>query len=377
MIYLDNSATTPVDPEVLATFVKVNENFWGNPNSLHGIGAQAEGLLFQAEKQVLNLLQATDHRVIFTSGATESNNLALKGFCREYKQRGRHIIATPIEHPSVHEVLEELEKEGFRITFIDILQDDAAILGQIKDAICSETILVSLMHVNNETGQALPVYQVGQLLKSYPKIRYHVDAVQSVGKLPVEIDRMNVHMVSMSAHKIHGLKGSGALILHENLRLKAEIVGGGQMNDQRSGTVNVPGAVALAKALRLVIEPLADNYAKMKKLYEYTVSQLLKIEGIAINRSGEKQSPYIINFAAVPVKGETLVHALEEEEVYISAKSACSSKTAEASRILLAMGIDEETAFESVRLSFSTLTQKEDIDGFLDVLKKVLPNLKT
>ena len=327
MIYLDNSATTPVDPEVLAAFVKVNENFWGNPNSLHSIGAQAESLLMQSERQVLSLLGASHHRVIFTSGATESNNLALKGFCNAYGRRGRHIIATPVEHPSVHEVLENLAASGFRITFIDATGSDQEILQEIKEAICEDTILISMMHVNNETGRVFPVYKIGELLRGYPKIKYHVDAVQSLGKLTVDLDRMNVDMLSMSAHKIHGLKGCGALIINDNLRLNAEIIGGGQMDGHRSGTVNVPGAVALAKALRLSLEPLNEHYSRMSEIFDYALSELTKLEGVVINSSGYIQSPYIINFAAVPIKGETLVHALEEHGIYISAKSACSSKS--------------------------------------------------
>ncbi|MCL1949764.1 MAG: cysteine desulfurase [Turicibacter sp.] len=377
MIYLDNSATTPVDPEVLAAFVKVNENFWGNPSSLHTIGAQAESLLMQSERQVLTLLNASNHRVVFTSGATESNNLALKGFCRACRGRGRHIITTPVEHPSVHEVLEGLMEEGYRITFIDIIQSDEGMLNEIEAAICDDTVLVSIMHVNNETGRVFPVYKIGEMLKKYPKVRYHVDAVQSVGKLNVDMDRLGAQMLSMSAHKIHGIKGCGLLLVNENLQLKAEITGGGQMNGLRSGTINVPGAVALAKALRLVVEPLNENYKKIAKIFDYTLSELLKIEGVVINSTGHIQSPYIINFAAVPIKGETLVHALEEHEVYISAKSACSSKSAAASRILLAMGISEEVAFESVRVSFSSLTTLEDAEAFIEALKTVLPELKS
>jgi len=377
MIYLDNSATTPVDPEVLAAFVKVNENFWGNPSSLHGIGAQAEALLMQSEKQVLSLLNASKHRVIFTSGATESNNLALKGFCNACQGRGRHIITTPIEHPSVHEVLESLAAQGYRITFIDAVLSDEEMIQAIEAAICDDTVLVSMMHVNNETGRVFPVYKIGELLRGYPKIRFHVDAVQSIGKLTVDVDRLGADMLSMSAHKIHGIKGCGALIVGEALQIAPEIIGGGQMNGLRSGTINVPGAVALAKALRLAVEPLNDHYKKVGAIFDYALSELTKIEGVVINSTGHIQSPYIINFAAVPIKGETLVHALEEHDIYISAKSACSSKSAAASRILLAMGISEDIALESVRVSFSHWTTEDDAKAFIAALKTVLPELKS
>ena len=324
----------------------------------------------------MSLLNAKQHKVIFTSGATESNNLAIRGLCHAYKNRGRHIITTPVEHASVHETLEELEDEGFRITYIDVKGSNQEIIRQVQEAICEETILISFMHVNNETGMIFPVYEIGQLLKKYPKVKFHVDAVQSVGKIPVDIDKMNVDLLSLSAHKFHGLKGSGALIVNQYLTLNPEITGGHQMYGLRSGTINVAGAVALAKALRLAVEPLQQNYNHVKKLYEYTMQELKQIDGIVINSHHEHQTPYIINFAAVPIKGETLVHALEEYDVYISAKSACSSKSAAASRILLALGISEDVAQESVRVSFSNLSTKDDVDSLIKALKIVVAQLK-
>ena len=251
MIYLDNSATTSVDPEVLTAFTKVNQNFWGNPSSLHAFGARAEQLLIQAEKQTLSLLNAKQHKVIFTSGATESNNLAIRGVCHAYKNRGCHIITTPVEHASVYETAEDLEQEGFRVTFIDVKKSKTEILKQIEEAICEDTILISCMHVNNEMGMIFPIYEIGQLIKKYPKIKFHVDAVQSVGKIPVDMDKMNIDLLSLSAHKFHGLKGCGALVMNQYLKLVPEITGGHQMYGLRSGTINVAGAVALAKALRL------------------------------------------------------------------------------------------------------------------------------
>ena len=376
MVYLDNSATTPVDPEVLEAFVKVNQNFWGNPSSLHAFGARAEHLLIQSERQILSLLNANQHKVIFTSGATESNNLAIRGLCQEYKNRGRHIITTPVEHACVYETIKELESDGFRVSYIDVTGTDAEILQNIESEICDDTILISCMHVNNEMGRVFPVAEVGQLIKKFPKIKFHVDAVQSVGKLPVNIDEFNIDLLSLSAHKFHGLKGSGALIVNQYLKIKPQITGGDQMYGFRSGTVNVPGAVVLAKALRLAVEPVAENYEKIKKLYDYTVAELQKMEEIVLNCHYEAQSPYIINFAAVPIKGETLVHALEEYDVYISAKSACSSKTATASRILLSLGIPEDIALESVRVSFSKFSTKEEVDQFIVALKNAVVQLK-
>jgi cysteine desulfurase len=376
MIYLDNSATTSVDPEVLTAFTKVNQNFWGNPSSLHAFGARAEQLLIQAEKQTLSLLNAKQHKVIFTSGATESNNLAIRGVCHAYKNRGCHIITTPVEHASVHETAEDLEKEGFRVTFIDVKKTKEEILKQIEEAICEDTILISCMHVNNEMGMIFPIYEIGQLIKKYPKIKFHVDAVQSVGKIPVDVDRMNIDLLSLSAHKFHGLKGSGALIVNQYLKLVPEITGGHQMYGLRAGTINVAGAVALSKALRLVIEPLNHNYNHVKSLYDETVNELKNIEGVTVNDCYSDLTPYIINFAVDNIKGETLVHALEEHDVYISAKSACSSKSAQASRILLALGVSEEVALDSVRLSFSNTSTKEEAAAFIKALKLVIVQMR-
>ena len=376
MIYLDNSATTSVDPEVLTAFTKVNQNFWGNPSSLHAFGARAEQLLIQAEKQTLSLLNAKQHKVIFTSGATESNNLAIRGVCHAYKNRGCHIITTPVEHASVYETAEDLEQEGFRVTFIDVKKSKTEILKQIEEAICEDTILISCMHVNNEMGMIFPIYEIGQLIKKYPKIKFHVDAVQSVGKIPVDMDKMNIDLLSLSAHKFHGLKGCGALVMNQYLKLVPEITGGHQMYGLRSGTINVAGAVALAKALRLAIEPLNANYNHVKSLYDYTVKELKAMDGVTVNDCYPELTPYIINFAVENSKGETLVHALEEHDVYISAKSACSSKSAQASRILLALGVSEEVALDSVRLSFANTSTLEEATQFINALKLVVVQMR-
>ena len=376
MIYLDNSATTSVDPEVLTAFTKVNQNFWGNPSSLHAFGARAEQLLIQAEKQTLSLLNAKQHKVIFTSGATESNNLAIRGVCHAYKNRGCHIITTPVEHASVYETAEDLEQEGFRVTFIDVKKSKTEILKQIEEAICEDTILISCMHVNNEMGMIFPIYEIGQLIKKYPKIKFHVDAVQSVGKIPVDMDKMNIDLLSLSAHKFHGLKGCGALVMNQYLKLVPEITGGHHMYGLRSGTINVAGAVALAKALRLAIEPLNANYNHVKSLYDYTVKELKAMDGVTVNDCYPELTPYIINFAVENIKGETLVHALEEHDVYISAKSACSSKSAQASRILLALGVSEEVALDSVRLSFANTSTLEEATQFINALKLVVVQMR-
>ena len=376
MIYLDNSATTPVASDVLETFVKVNENFWGNPSSLHAFGAKAEQLLIQAEKQILTLLKADQHKVLFTSGATESNNLAIKGVCEAYKNRGRHIITTKVEHDSVYETVRGLEANGFDVTYIDIKGTKEDILKAIESAIRPDTILISMMHVNSEMGRVLPVYEVGQLIKKYPKIKFHVDAVQSVGKLIVDIKKMNVDLLSLSAHKIHGIKGSGALIVNQYVKLMPQITGGHQMYGLRAGTIDVASAVALAKAVRLITEPINQNYEKTTKLTQTFMKQLTEIEGVSLNRYVGEYSPYIINLTVAHIKGETLVHALEEHQIYISSKSACASKTAQASRVLLALGLSEQVALNSVRISLSDATTKKELDAFITALKTITVQMR-
>ena len=372
MIYLDNSATTPVSKDVMETFIGVNENFWGNPSSLHKFGAMAAQVLIKSERQILDLLNANNHRVVFTSGATESNNLTIKGVAAGYRSRGRHIITTKIEHPSVYEVCKELEEEGFTLTYIDVTKTPDEIAHEVERSITGETILVTLMHVNSETGLILPIKEIGEVVSKYPKVNFHVDAVQSIGKLPVDIDEMNIDLLSVSAHKIHGVKGVGALIAGRNLNLQPQIVGGGQMHGLRSGTVNVAGAATLAKSMRLLMEMQAENFKKIRLLFDYTVKKLNRINGVQINSCFENQTPYIVNLHVQGMKGETLVHALEEYGVYVSAKSACSSKVAKASTVLLALGFDEQVASESIRVSFSHISTLEEVDVFLDALGKII-----
>jgi len=375
MIYLDNSATTPVSKDVMETFIGVNENFWGNPSSLHKFGAMAEQVLIKSERQILDLLNAGDHRVVFTSGATESNNLAIKGMAAGYKSRGRHIITTKIEHPSVYEVCKELEAEGFTLTYIDVTKSPDEIAREVEKSITSETILVTCMHVNSEMGLVLPVQEIGEVVSRYPKVKFHVDAVQSMGKLAVDMDEMNIDLLSVSAHKIHGVKGVGALIADRNLNLQPQIVGGGQMHGLRSGTVNVAGAAMLAKAMRLSIEKQVENSKKIQLLFDYTVKKLNQFDAVQLNSRFENQSPYIVNLHIQGIKGETLVHALEEHDVYVSAKSACSSKTAKASTVLLALGFDEHVASESIRVSFSHKSTLEEVDVFLEALGKIIEKM--
>ena len=374
MIYLDHSATTKVTAEVMDTFVKASDNFWGNASSLHNFGAVAETVVLRANRQILDLLNANNHQVVFTSGATESNNLALRGLA--HANPNGHLITTKIEHPSVYEVCLELEKSGIRISCLDVTKPHDEIVAELDQLITKDTFLVSCMHVNSEMGLILPIKAMGTVIAKYPRVKFHVDAVQSVGKLPLDVNEMQIDLLSASAHKIHGIKGIGCLIIRNGINLVPQITGGGQMNGIRSGTVNAPGAASFAKAMRLVMEGQAGSFKKITELYEYVVSQMQQIDGVQINSHFRDQSPYIVNFYVDGVRGETMVHALVEQNVYISAKSACSSKTSKASYVMLALGFDEQTATESLRVSFAHDTTMAEVGRFIAILKQEVKRLR-
>jgi len=374
MIYLDNSATTKVDDEVMDTFVRANQSFWGNASSLHNFGALAEQVLIKSSRQILDLLNANDHQVIFTSGATESNNLAIKGLASN--NLNGHMITTKIEHPSVREVCLKLEKKGLRISYLDVSQPVENVVRQLDSMIRSDTFLVSCMHVNSEMGLVLPIKEMGEIIAKYPRVKFHVDAVQSIGKLPVSIELAKIDLLSASAHKIHGIKGVGCLIVRRGIRLEPQLSGGEQMDGMRSGTINVAGSASFAKAVRLVSESRQESFPRIKELFDYTVKQLGEIDGVQVNSKFATQSPYIVNFCVSGVRGETMVHALEEHDVYISAKSACSSKSKQASYVLLALGFDERVAMESLRVSFSHDSTLEEVDKFLAALRVEVKRLR-
>jgi cysteine desulfurase len=279
------------------------------------------------------------------------------------------MITTGIEHPSVKEVCLELEKKGLRVSYLDVTQSASDIVRQLESMITKDTFLVSCMHVNSEMGLVLPIKEMGEVIAKHPRVKFHVDAVQSIGKLPVNIELANIDLLSASAHKIHGIKGVGCLIVRRGMQLVPQITGGGQMGGVRSGTVNVAGAASFAKAMRLVSEGQQESLDRIQKLFTYLTEQLCKINGVQVNSKFTEQSPYIVNFYVDGVRGETMVHALEEHGVYISAKSACSSKSKQASYVMLALGFNEQVATDSLRVSFAHNTTCEEVDKFLEALR--------
>lgn len=370
MIYLDNSATTKPYKEVLETFVTVSENFYGNPSSLHKKGLEAEQLIDRARHVIGNCLQIKPEEIVFTTGGTEGNNLAIKGVAFQYKKRGNHIITTAIEHPASIEALQFLETLGFDVTYLPVDENGIVSVEDVKKAIRDETILVTIIHVNNEIGSIQPIEEIGELLKEKHKILFHVDHVQGATKVPLSIREANIDLCTISGHKLHGLKGTGVLYVREGLKITPLLHGGGQEKGYRSGTENVAGIVALAKAIRLSFEKSQNAIKKLQMMKEYTISELEKTDGVILNTPKEHSAPHIINFSLPGYKPEVLIHALSEEGISISTKSACSSKKSEASHVIYALDANVERAMSALRVSFSFETKKEDCETFIKKLRE-------
>ncbi|PWW26137.1 cysteine desulfurase [Cytobacillus oceanisediminis] len=376
MIYFDNSATTKPYKEVLDSFIKVSSEYYGNPSSLHGMGGQAERLLMQAREQIAQLMNVQPNEVYFTSGGTESNNLAIKGTALMHRNRGRHIITTAVEHASVSETMAQLRDLGYRITIIPPDSSGIVSVEDIEKEITSETILVSVMHVNNEIGSIQPINEIGKLLKKHSKIVFHVDNVQGVGKVPLDLYEANVDLCTISAHKFHGLKGNGVLFIRDGIHLSPLFSGGNQEWKQRSGTENVAGTVAMAKALRLTMNNKEKFLDRLLSIKKYLVEELGKMEDITVHTPESHSAPHIINFSIKGFKAEVFVHALEEKDIYVSTTSACSSKKAAASSTLIAIGVQEKDAKSAIRVSLTYENTLEEAAAFIEAVKETVNRLR-
>lgn len=379
VIYLDNSATTPVHADVVRIMSEVMQDLYGNPSSLHGMGVKAERLVEQARKVVAEALDATPQEILFTSGGTEANNMAIRGIAKKYRNRGNHIITTEVEHASVYEVFRYLEQEGYQVTYLPVDEAGRIRLTDLECALTEDTILVSIMHVNNEVGTIQPIEEIGQLLQKYPKVYFHVDAVQAFSKIPISVRKAHIDALSLSAHKFHGPKGVGALYIRKNVSIEPLILGGGQERGLRSGTQNVPGIAGLAKATLLA----RQNYSKLMPEFQNWKENFIakaqeEFHGMMVNGdiSLSGGAPYIISLSFSGLKSEVLVHALEGEKVFVSSKSACSSKAEVPSRVLKAMGLTDEAAIGSIRISMGAHTAAEDLQKCLHALQRVVPKLQ-
>ena len=368
MIYLDNCATTKPYDEVLKTFVEVNNNYYGNPASINKYGKTVNKLLNAARTQVADILGVESDTIYFTSCATESNNIALLGSVEHKKDFGNRIIVSRIEHPSVLETFRELEHRGFILDYVNVDENGFIDLEHLKSLLTKETILVSVMHVNNIFGAIQPIEGIVEILKEYPKIHFHVDGVQGV--LKEKIDLTMIDSYSISAHKFHGLKGVGVLYLKSRRTTHNITFGGGQENGLRSGTVNVPGAVSLAKALRLTQEKVNDIKEKHYEYKKLIVDELSAIEHVIINSPLQNDFvDSIINISLPKIKGEAIINALNERGIMVSTTSACSSRTFHLNEALYARGLSRENIEGSIRVSFSYETKLEEVKKFIEVFK--------
>ena len=369
MIYLDYSATTPVDESVLNSYIETTKKIIGNPNSLHKLGLEAKSLIDAATAQIASILEIKPSEIIYTSGASEANNTAIKGVCLKYQNRGKHIITTHLEHSSIIEPLNYLEKEGFEIEYVNLTTEGKVDLKDLENKIRKDTILVTIASINSELGIIQPIEEIGKLLKKYPKIFFHTDITQSIGKEKINLE--NIDLASFSAQKFYGMKGIGALIKKESIVIEPLIHGGKSTTKERSGTPPTALIVSMAKALRIAYE----NFEQKRKIvqeHNLFVRKELQKEHIKIN-SPKNAIPHILNISIENIKPETMLHALEEQEIYISTKTACS--TTQESEAVLALTKDKEAAAHSLRISISHLTTKEELMTFVKALGKARSEL--
>lgn len=377
--YLDNSATTRVSDTVKDLMVKVMTEDYGNPSSLHMKGVEAERYIREATDTIAKLLKVQPKEIIYTSGGTESNNLALIGGAMANKRAGNHIITSDIEHASVLATMKFLEENGFRITYLPVDENGHVSMEALLEALCDETIMVSVMHVNNEIGAIEPVEEISKKIKEYKSsIIFHVDAIQSFGKLMVNPKKMGIDMLSVSGHKIHGPKGSGFLYVSEKVKLKPTIFGGGQQKGMRSGTENVPAIAGIGLASKEAYENFDAKISKMVELKDYFIDRITSLENVTVNsKKGMESAPHVISVTFNGVRSEVMLHSLEGKKIYVSSGSACSSNKPAVSRTLKGIGLDDKQIDSTIRFSLCYDTTKEELDytvesiaGMIDMLRK-------
>lgn len=377
IIYLDNASTTKLDPVVKETFSSALDKYYANPSSIHKLGQEANYLLNKTKDEILALLRCSDHQVIFTSGATESNNLAIKGVCLRYKNRGNHIITSIYEHPSVLEAFKQLEKEfGFEVTYLYPNSDGIISPQDVKKALKKETIFVSIMAVNNEIGSVNPIEQIADLLKDYPKVIFHSDAAQLIGKTNKNINFNKIDLLTISAHKMHGLVSSGVLIKRKKIELLPLASGGGQEYNLRSGTNDLASALAFKKTLELASSTSKERYLHVENLANRLISYLKSNPDLYELNLPKEINPYIINFSSIKKKGSVVVEALSNAGIMVSSISACHSSKEKGSYVVASLGKNELISNNTVRVSLDYLNTNEDIDTLVSTLDKIIKDIR-
>ncbi len=377
-VYLDNAATTKAAKEVVDIVTHVMLKDYGNPSSKHLKGVDAEKYVKNATQIIAKTLKCQEKEIVYTSGGTESNNMAIIGAAMANKRKGNHVIVSSVEHSSVKEPFNFLEQQGYKVTFLPVDSKGNVSLEALKEALDDETILVSTMMVNNEIGTIEPIEEISKIVKSYNEdIVFHVDAIQAYGKLKIIPKKLGIDLLTVSGHKIHGPKGTGFIYIKDKTRLKPIILGGGQQKGMRSGTENVPGIAGLGKAVELIYN--ADFDKKQQDMYElrkWFVSELCKIEGVTINGSEENAAWHVVSASFDGIKAEVLLHALEDKGIYVSSGSACSSNRPGLSSTLVAIGLDNKLLDSTIRFSFCFETTKKELEYTISELNDILPVLR-
>ncbi|HEM6089524.1 TPA: cysteine desulfurase [Streptococcus suis] len=375
MIYFDNAATTQVYPEVLKTYTEVATKIWGNPSSLHNLGSQATRILEASRKQIAELLGKDSKEIFFTSGGTEGDNWVIKGVAFEKAHLGKHIIVSAIEHPAVKESALWLKTQGFEVDLAPVNAQGFVDVAALESLIRPDTTLISIMAVNNEIGAIQPIQEISQLLADKPTISFHVDAVQAIGKVPTEVyltDR--VDFASFSGHKFHSVRGVGFVYVKAGKKIAPLLTGGGQESDKRSTTENVAGIAATAKALRLTLDKATDSQKRLAAMKQILVDELGKYDDVTVFSGLEDFVPSIVTFGIKNIRGEVIVHAFEDHQIYISTTSACSSKAGKPAGTLIAMGVPQKLAQTAVRISLDDDNDMGQIEQFLTIFKQIYQN---
>ena len=376
MIYLDNAATTRTAPEVVEAMLPYFTEFYGNASTVYEFGGKSKEAIAKARETIANAIGAKDNEIYFTAGGSESDNWALKATAEAYKSKGKHIITSKIEHHAILHTCQWLEQQGYEVTYLDVDENGLVKLDELKKAIRPDTILISIMFANNEIGTIEPIAEIGKIAKEHD-ILFHTDAVQAFGQVPINVDEMNIDMLSTSGHKLNGPKGIGFLYIRKGVKIRSFVHGGAQERKRRAGTENVPGIVGFGKAVELAVSTMKERTDKEIELRDYLIDRVLKeVPFTRVNGDRKNRLPNNINFCFQFIEGESLLTMLDMKGICGSSGSACTSGSLDPSHVLLAIGLPHEIAHGSLRLTLGADTTKEDIDYTIDAIKDIVAQLR-